>query len=134
MVRGIVALAFSLALVLTAVVSPPSEAAPLDPVPSDDPPVSPTEVLYAVPPDYDTFVQWWQQLEAQYPNFLRVWSPNQAYGLGQIPSSTAHSPYDLYYVRLTNESRPMNRPEVFFMGNPHGDERTGPIGAYWFVH
>jgi len=102
--------------------------------PAVEPPIELTEVLYAVPPDYDTFVQWWQQLEAQYPDFLRVWSPNQAYGLGQVPSSTAHPPYDLYYVRLTNESLGFLKPEVFFMGNPHGDERTGPIGAYWFVH
>ena len=132
--RGVVVVTFSLGIVLAAVAGPASGAAPRGPEASGDPTVSPTEVLYAVPPDYDTFVQWWQQLEAQYPNFLRVWSPNQAYGLGQVPSSTVHPPYDLYYVRLTNESLGLHKPEVFFMGNPHGDERTGPIGAYWFVH
>jgi len=92
------------------------------------------EVTYTVPADYDAFVQWWRDLESQYPGYLRMWSPNQAYGLGQIPSSTAHPPYDLWIVRLTNESIAGPKPEAFFMGNPHGDERAGPIGAYWFVH
>lgn len=92
------------------------------------------EMMYTVPTDYDTFVQWWRDLEAAYPRFLYGWSPNQAYGLGPVPSSTAHGPYDLWIARLTNESIAGPKPEVFFMGNPHGDERAGPIGAYWFVH
>jgi len=91
------------------------------------------EIAYTVPTDYDTFVQWWQDLETQYPGYLQMLSPNQAYGLGQVPSSTAHLPYDLWMVRLTNESVAGPKPEAFFMGNPHGDERAGPIGAYWFV-
>ena len=96
-------------------------------------PTVPTEITYTVPADYDTFVQWWQALETQYPNYLSMWSPNQQYGLGQVPSSSVHGPYDLYMVRLTNESLGLAKPEVFFAGNPHGDERAGPIGAYWFV-
>ncbi len=104
-----------------------------DNAPLGDLPMEPTEVTYKIPADYDTFVQWWQNLEANYPGFLHGWSPNQAYGLGPVPSSTAHPPYDLWMVRLTNESVAGPKPEVFFMGNPHGDEKAGPIGAYWSV-
>lgn len=83
---------------------------------------------------YDLIVQWYQDLEKKYPNYIEVWSPNQKYSLGQIPSSSSHAPYDMYYVRVTNESLGFHKPEVFFMGNPHGDETPGPISTYWFVN
>ena len=92
------------------------------------------DVAYSPPADYDQLVAWWQGLVAQYPNHVTMYKMNEYYGTGQVPSSSAHPPYDLWYVRVTNHSLPMDRPEVFFTGAPHGDEKTGPIGAYWFVH
>ena len=124
------AIAFCLLLIVPA--GPSRASSPMQ-EPSVGPPITVNEITYTVPANYDTFVQWWRDLEAQYPGYLHGWSPNQEYGLGQVPSSTAHPPYDLWYVRVTNESLGLQKPEVFFMGNPHGDERTGPIGAYWFV-
>lgn len=130
-VRGVSVLVLAAFLIVAVA---PLTSATDRPAPDAEPPVAPREVTYTVPANYDTFVSWWQQLEFQYPGYLEMWSPNQRYGLGPIPSSSAHPPYDLHMVRLTNESLGLNKPEVFFMGNPHGDERTGPIGAYWFVH
>lgn len=125
---------FAIALTVLLIVTAGPANAQGEAAPSSGPPIRPTEITYTTPTNYDTFVQWWRDLEAQYPNYLHMWSPNQAYGLGQVPSSSAHPPYDLYMVRLTNESLGFAKPEVLFMGNPHGDERAGPIGAYWFVH
>jgi hypothetical protein len=41
--------------------------------------------------------------------------------------------YDLYYVRITNESLGFNKPEVLFLGSPHGNENVGTICMYWFT-
>lgn len=125
---------FAIALAALLIVTANPASAQDGAAPSSGPPIRPTEVTYTTPPNYDALVAWWQQLEVQYPNYLYTWSPNQAYALGQVPSSSPHPPYDLYMVRLTNETLGFHKPEVFFMGNPHGDEKAGPIGAYWFVH
>ena len=97
-------------------------------------PLPDPSVSYSAPANYDQLVAWWQGLEAQYPGYVRMWKANEYYGTGQVPSSSAHPPYDLWFVLVTNLSLPLDRPEVFFDGAPHGDEKTGPVGAYWFVH
>ncbi|MFA5103173.1 MAG: DUF2341 domain-containing protein, partial [Candidatus Thermoplasmatota archaeon] len=60
---------------------------------------------------------------------MEVWKANEMYGLGQIPDAS----YDMYYVRLTNESLGFHKPEVLFMADIHGDEKVGAHGAYWFT-
>jgi len=83
---------------------------------------------YSKPTSYAQLVSWYQALEALYPNYLEVFKANELYHTG-----VATGGYDLYYVRITNESRGFHKPEVLFLGGPHGDETVGTIGLYWFT-
>jgi len=94
----------------------------------DEPPVSRDTDWYFKPNDYAELVSWYQALEANYSNYIEVFKANELYGTGQATGG-----YDLYYVRITNESLGFHKPEVLFLGGPHGDETVGTIGMYWFL-
>lgn len=83
---------------------------------------------YFKPNSYDQLVQWYKELENQYPTYLEVFKANERYNTGEVAGN-----YDLYYVRITNESLGLDKPEVLFLGSPHGDETVGSIGLYWFT-
>ena len=83
---------------------------------------------YAKPDNYAELVSWYQALESMYPNYLEVFKANELYETGTVAGG-----YDLYYVRITNESLGLHKPEVLFCGSPHGDETVGTIGLYWFT-
>ena len=78
------------------------------------------------PGSYKELVSWYEDLEKQYPNYIEIFKPNEQYGLGKATGG-----YDLYYVRITNESTGFHKPEVLFLGSPHGDETVGTIGLYY---
>ena len=82
---------------------------------------------YYKPNSYEELVNWYKDLESKYPNYIEVFKANELYNTGKVDGN-----YDLYYVRITNESLDFNRPEVLFLGGPHGDETVGTIGLYWF--
>ncbi|HWR27944.1 MAG TPA: DUF2341 domain-containing protein, partial [Candidatus Thermoplasmatota archaeon] len=84
---------------------------------------------YNKPTSYAQMISWYQELEIAYPNYLQVFKANELYGLGTIPNQN----YDMYYVRLTNESLGFQKPEVLFMTNIHGNEYIGPTSAFWFT-
>ena len=73
-------------------------------------------------------MSWYQSLESNYSNHIEVFKANQLYGTGNITGG-----YDDYYVRITNESRGLHKPEVLFLGSPHGDETAGTISMFWFT-
>jgi hypothetical protein len=83
---------------------------------------------YTKPSNYAQLVSWYQALESAYPNYLEVFKANQLYGTGTVTGG-----YDLYYVRITNENLGLHKPEILFLGSPHGDETVGTIGMYWFT-
>ncbi|VVB60559.1 Zinc carboxypeptidase [uncultured archaeon] len=83
---------------------------------------------YNKPTGYAQLVSWYQALEALYPEYLEVFKANELYDTG-----IATGGYDLYYVRITNETLGFHKPEVLFLGNPHGDETVGTIGMFWFT-
>ncbi len=83
---------------------------------------------YNKPANYAQLVSWYQTLEAQYPQYLEVYKANQLYGTGTITGG-----YDAYYVRITNEALGLHKPEVLFLGGPHGDETVGTVGMFWFT-
>jgi len=83
---------------------------------------------YYKPSSYAELVGWYQNLESLYPEYLDVFKANELYGTGKVTGG-----YDLYYVRITNESLGLHKPEALFLGGPHGDETTGTIGLYWFT-
>ena len=83
---------------------------------------------YYKPANYAQLVDWYQTLESSYPDYLEVFKANELYNTG-----TATGGYDLYYVRITNEALGLHKPEVLFLGNPHGDEVVGGVGLYWFT-
>ncbi len=80
------------------------------------------------PDSYEELVEWYKELEKKYPNYIEIFKANELYGLGKVDGG-----YDLYYVRITNESNGFLKPEVLFLGSPHGDETAGTIGLYWAV-
>jgi len=83
---------------------------------------------YYKPSSYSQLVTWYQTLESSYPGYIEVFKANEIYGTGTITGG-----YDDYYIRITNESLGFHKPEVLFLGSPHGDETAGTIGMYWFL-
>jgi hypothetical protein len=83
---------------------------------------------YHKPTSYAQLVSWYQALEQNYSNYIEVFKANEMYNTGTITGN-----YDDYYVRITNESLGFHKPELLFMGGPHGDETVGTIGMYWFT-
>lgn len=83
---------------------------------------------YTKPNSYAELVSWYKALENDYPDYLEVFKANELYGAGTVAGG-----YDIYYIRITNESLGFHKPEVLFLGSPHGDETVGTIGLYWFT-
>ncbi|RLF58551.1 MAG: hypothetical protein DRN27_05140, partial [Thermoplasmata archaeon] len=83
---------------------------------------------YYKPESYNELVSWYLTLENQFPNYIEVFKANELYNTGKTAGN-----YDVYYVRITNESLGLHKPEVLYLGSPHGDESAGTIGMYWFV-
>jgi len=83
---------------------------------------------YYKPSNYDELVDWYKALESDYLDYLYVFKANELYDTG-----IAAGGYDCYYVRITNESLGLHKPEVLFLGSPHGDEVAGGVGLYWFT-
>ena len=83
---------------------------------------------YHKPTNYAELVSWYEDLEDDHPDYLEVFKANELYGTGKATGG-----YDLYYVRITNESLGLHKPEVLFLGSPHGDEVVGGVGLYWFT-
>ncbi len=102
------------------------------PLPLDTPHTFYDEVgeIYKKPTSYMELVSWYQHLEENYSGYIQVFKANELYSTGTIPKTGGGS-YDLYYVRVTNESLGFHKPEVFFSGGTHGNERIGVIGLYW---
>ena len=84
---------------------------------------------YFKPDSYSELVDWYSILEQQFPNYIEIFKANELYNTGIVDGG-----YDLYYVRITNESLGFHKPEVLFLGGPHGDETVGTIGLYWFTN
>ncbi len=80
------------------------------------------------PDSYEELVSWYKSLEEKYPQYIDIFKANEVFGYGKVDGG-----YDLYYVRITNESNGFLKPEVLFLGSPHGDETVGTIGLYWFT-
>jgi len=85
-------------------------------------------IWYYKPSNYAELVSWYQNLESEYPDYIEVFKANEMYNTGTITGG-----YDAYYVRITNEALGLHKPEVLFLGSPHGDETAGTIGLYWFT-
>jgi hypothetical protein len=83
---------------------------------------------YNKPATYAQLISWYQALEALHPGYIEVFKANELYDTG-----IATGGYDLYYVRITNETRGFHKPEVLFLGGPHGDETVGTVGMFWFT-
>lgn len=83
---------------------------------------------YYKPDSYAELLSWYHDLEDDYPDYIEVFKANELYDTG-----TTHGGYDVDYVRITNESLGLHKPEVMFLGSPHGDEVAGTIGLYWFA-
>lgn len=83
---------------------------------------------YTKPASYSQLVSWYESLVNQYPDYLEIFKANEIYNTGTVEGA-----YDLYYIRITNEALGFHKPEVLFLGGPHGDETVGTICLYWFT-
>ncbi len=88
----------------------------------------PFETIYTAANSYNELVGWYKNLESEYPNYIEVFKANEIYNLGKIKGG-----YDAWYVRITNESLGLKKPEVLYLGSPHGDETVGTNLLYWFT-
>ncbi|MBS3773241.1 MAG: hypothetical protein KGY55_03470, partial [Candidatus Thermoplasmatota archaeon] len=61
---------------------------------------------YEKPDSYSQLVGWYQSLEEQHPGYLEVFKANELYDTGRVAGG-----YDCWYVRITNESRGLDKPE-----------------------
>ena len=83
---------------------------------------------YYKPSSYAEMLGWYENLEDIYPDYIEIIKANELYNTG-----ITYGGYDVNYVRITNESLGLHKPEVLFLGSPHGDEVAGTIGLYWFA-
>jgi len=84
---------------------------------------------YRIPSNYAELVSWYLMLEQNFSDYIDVFKANELYGTGTVPKNGGGS-YDLYYVKVTNFSLSDSKPEVFFDGGPHGNEKIGAIGRW----
>lgn len=86
--------------------------------------------------DYGAIVNYLFDLQAKYPTFLTLYSAQEAFGLPspsklQCDRNGRKEPCQQYILRITEHATlpDKDRPEVFFSGALHGDERVGPLAV-----
>ena len=69
-----------------------------------------------------------RRLEATYPQFVELYSAQDEFGVPSPGSCGTSGDCEQLYMRITDERTlpEMDRPEVFFSGCLHGNERVGP--------
>ncbi|TMW65885.1 hypothetical protein Poli38472_003650 [Pythium oligandrum] len=85
---------------------------------------------------YSQIVDAMLALQTKYPQYVEVFTAQERYGLPErselkCTRNGASEPCKHYVIKITNESTlpDAQRPEVFFSGALHGDERVGPQSA-----
>ncbi|MFX0098840.1 MAG: M14 family zinc carboxypeptidase, partial [Candidatus Hodarchaeota archaeon] len=95
-------------------------------------PSAPPVVDYTRYTTYSPIVTHMGNLATNFPGYCERIDITTLYGINPIPRTSGGS-YDLYMLRLTNESTGFHKPEVLLQGGIHGDERTGPNNLIWFA-
>ncbi|MBD3185350.1 hypothetical protein GF325_00870, partial [Candidatus Bathyarchaeota archaeon] len=80
--------------------------------------------------DYNGIISHLSNLASTYPNYAELINLNSKYGIPDIPGY--YENYNMYVLRMTNESTGFKKPEVFLQGGIHGDEFTSPSAYTWF--
>lgn len=70
-------------------------------------------------------------LDNTFPSIVELSTFQSAFGLAQVPDGG--DMYDIHFVRITNESTGLNKPEVLIMGGQHGDEKSGTESVYYLA-
>ncbi|MHA1700634.1 MAG: M14 family zinc carboxypeptidase, partial [Promethearchaeota archaeon] len=96
---------------------------------NSDPP--PAVDYYRFGTDYNAMVSKMQELANNYPDYAELINLNSLYGVPSIPR-TGGGTFDMYVLRITNESNGLHKPEVLLQGGIHGDEFTTPAALIWF--
>nr|MDO8114825.1 M14 family zinc carboxypeptidase [Candidatus Sigynarchaeota archaeon] len=82
--------------------------------------------------DYAGMVTKLTSLATLFPNYAELIDLNTLYSVPGIPK-TGGGTYDMYVLRITNESLGLHKPEVLLQGGIHGDEQTSPSALIWFA-
>ena len=93
--------------------------------------VQPAVSTFTVP-SYSEVLKKLNGWEQQYPDYVEVWDAQSQYGLGSAGTCQVdgtQQPCKQWFIRITNEktlAMELDRPQVFFSGNLHGNEQVGP--------
>jgi len=93
--------------------------------------IQPTVSTFTVP-SYSAVLKRLQEWEAQFPDYVQVWDAQSKYGLGTAGTCKVDGtsqPCKQWFIRITNEQTlksELDRPQVFYSGNLHGNEQVGP--------
>ena len=71
----------------------------------------------------------------EYPNLIKIYNAQDTFGIPSPATCASFLPCKQYYFRITNENTlpDIYRPEVFFSGALHGNERVGPTAVVEFA-
>ena len=71
----------------------------------------------------------------EYPNLIKIYNAQDTFGIPSPGTCASFLPCKQYYFRITNENTlpDIYRPEVFFSGALHGNERVGPTAVVEFA-
>eukprot|EP00943_MAST-04B_sp_MAST-4B-sp1_P007467 g7467.t1 len=84
---------------------------------------------------YGAIVNLLKTWSVKYPNLIKVYNAQDTFGIASPGACGALSPCKQYYFRITNGATlpDIYRPEVFFSGALHGNERVGPTSVMEFA-
>jgi len=84
---------------------------------------------------YDDMVGLMNDLAKKCPDIVRVSSANLEYGLPRVGTcGSKNLPCETLMLHITDHSTLVStRPQVFFSGEIHGDERIGPVAVIEFA-
>ncbi|GBG32166.1 Carboxypeptidase D [Hondaea fermentalgiana] len=85
--------------------------------------------------DYGDIVDELHRLEKDYPDLVELYDAQARYNLPSPGRCGSHGNCKQYVLRITNEATlpEPERPEVFFSGELHGNERVGPTTLMEFA-
>ncbi|MCK5561596.1 MAG: hypothetical protein KAJ51_13420 [Thermoplasmata archaeon] len=78
--------------------------------------------------NYTTLVDDMEALNDTYTNLFELYTAQSKFGLQDCKDG-----YKVWIIRITNEARGFNKPEVLFIGGHHGNEKISIETAYYFA-
>ena len=78
--------------------------------------------------NYSSLVSVMKLLNQTYPDIFELYTAQAEFGLPDCQDG-----YKIWYVRITNENRGFNKPEILFIGGHHGNEPISIETPYYLM-